>query len=113
MPYQLEKIGSAEIDRKFDDQGRLHCDDGPAVIHHGIDGYYQYSWFLHGVAHNSGGPCFIIKSGDRIIFHVWAFDGENKTDEVDQFLRSNDFGISENWEKWTDNEKLLFKMIWC
>ena len=40
---------------RFDQEGRFHCDDGPAVIFANVY-HCTARWYRHGVLHRVGGP---------------------------------------------------------
>ena len=46
--------------KRFDADGRLHCDTGPAVI--SPDG--SFVWYHHGKIHRLGGPAVRLVMGD-------------------------------------------------
>jgi hypothetical protein len=47
--------------RWFDEKGRLHREDGPAII---MKNGYQ-AWYKEGKYHRDGGPAIITKSGSK------------------------------------------------
>ncbi len=48
----MQNSEGTDIILKFNAQGQLHCDSGPAVVHE--DGYE--AWYLNGLRHRQGGP---------------------------------------------------------
>ena len=68
------------INQHLDEDGFLHCDDGPAVIYD--DGTEE--WYKHGVPHRIGGPAYISST-----LKVWFNDG----------LIHNEDGPASEWEQ--------------
>jgi len=67
------KTGKDGTFRHFDELGRLHRTDGPAIIQ--ADGS-QY-WHVDGKKHREGGPAIVLANGSRL----WYRDGElHRTD---------------------------------
>lgn len=61
------KYAPASIER-FDDDGRLHCVDGPALV-----GPDREIWAIHGRLHRLDGPAWI----DRVVkIEQWSVDGD-------------------------------------
>lgn len=59
--------------RKTDSEGKLHCDDGPAVI--ADDGSFVY--YSHGVIHRVDGPAVrLVFGNDRVEEQRWLFGRE-------------------------------------
>jgi hypothetical protein len=50
-----------------DEEGRLHREDGPAIIH--ANG--SYKWYRHGVRHREGGPACVYVNGTE----KWYLNG--------------------------------------
>lgn len=68
---------AGKIDNKFcDDQGRLHCDSGPAIVH--VNG--TKFWYQHGERHRLDGPAVIYSTG-RVEYWIHG----NRCDNEDQF----------------------------
>ena len=60
---------------KFDDEGRYHCDNGPAIIY--ANGAKK--WYKHGLLHREDGPAIIDAVGNK----AWHRDGELHRDQND------------------------------
>lgn len=64
-----------------DEDGRFHCEDGPAVMT-----VTEFSWYLHGVKHRAGGPAYVKPRSSRYMVkqprkepfnasEMWFFEG--------------------------------------
>lgn len=62
---EVDDIGTI---RWFDENGRLHREDGPAII---TKNGYQ-AWYKEGKYHRDGGPAVITKNGSK----KWIKNGE-------------------------------------
>ena len=60
---------------KRDQNGLLHCDDGPAVT--SADG--SFVWFKHGRIHREDGPAVRLVFSDRIEEQFWVDGVEQET----------------------------------
>lgn len=61
----------------YDDQGRLHNENGPAVVHYHTNGLIKKaSYYIHGVLHNVNGPA-VIYYDDKYtpIVEKWYING--------------------------------------
>jgi hypothetical protein len=65
--YRCE-VDDLGITRYYDNDGRLHRDSGPAVIH--PDG--THSWYRHGVRHRDDGPAVTWADGGE----YWISNGK-------------------------------------
>lgn len=59
---------------KTDEAGRLHCEDGPAVV--SADG--SWVWFRHGRIHRDDGPAVFLHFGTWTEEQYWI-DGTEQT----------------------------------
>lgn len=95
-----------------------HREDGPAIT------FYMYhklqlaedhnlerieKWYFNGHIHRRYAPAVIVYSGDDIILMDWFHYGENFTTKANEVIQSMHLPLDFN--KWTDEEKLIFKMI--
>jgi hypothetical protein len=81
-----------------DDEGRLHRDNGPAMIHH--DGE---EWWVHGQLHRETGPAWIEPRGEW-----WFMRGNEITEQVLDWIDEN--AISPTWREWDAATWLLFQV---
>ena len=61
LRYRRE-VDAHGVVRYYDDNGRLHRDSGPAVIHP----CGAYCWYRHGMIHRDGGPAIKRKDGTEL-----------------------------------------------
>ena len=80
--------------------GKLHREDGPAIIWE--DGTLEY--FLNGELHREDGPAIIYPDG-RIFYYI---NYKNITEEVNKW--SNGETDIPPYEKWDNNTRLIFKL---
>ena len=106
--------------------GVRHRIDGPAIIINDIE-----EWWLHGVRHRVDGPQCTVKGKFRIWIQNdkvhrldgpayiaddgsgevrWFVDDINVTESVSQWMSSG--AVPENHEDWTDQHKMLFKLVY-
>ena len=103
----------------FDDAGKLHCEDGPAVVW--SDGCLE--WWHHGKRHREGGPAVTWADGTTF----WYNDGvrhridgpatelpmENPNDYVD-FHQSNEWffeGTKYSYDEWLTKIPESYRLV--
>lgn len=79
-PNAFPNIDEVGTERWYDDEGELHRENGPAIVHfHG-----RKAWFIHGIRHREDGPAV----DDGIIQRYWI-NGEVLTkSEWEEYVSS-------------------------
>ena len=87
--------------------GERHRLDGPAVIH--VDGSQQ--WWVDGKLHRVDGPAVIYADGldDSYIYcsEAWFFHDEYSMDTALQIIERLNLP---HWSRWTEIDKLIFRL---
>lgn len=96
---------------------KYHRIDGPSLIHYGVKTQLYIiseEWSISGVIHRSTGPAMIWYRNGVIIMDQWYFNGVVKTHYVNEWLRLNSslYGISKNWWEWSDDDRIIFKLVY-
>jgi hypothetical protein len=66
-------------------------------------------WRTTGTYHRIDGPCIVWTGGDE----WWYFKGERLAKENHPFnIFRKDYNLSETYEKWSDDMKMLFKLTY-
>jgi hypothetical protein len=105
---QLHRTDGPAVEDRHGDKywyqnNQQHRTDGPAVEH--ADG--SKGWYLNDQRHRTDGPAIEYSNGNK----YWYIKGQNITNEIEYWMKEND--IPEDHNKWTDNQKMLFKLTWC
>jgi|ERR1700691_2718672 len=82
--------------------GKLHREDGPAIIH--PDGALEY--YLNGLRHREDGPAAIWRDGTV----YWYVNGNNIAKEVNNWIIKN---LIHNYKVWNKADKRLFRKTFC
>lgn len=91
----------------------IHRVDLPAVVQTNNFGIVtQMHWFQHNRSHRCDGPASIWYRGTEIRSLAWYINGVNLTTEVNNWFKykGSEYGIKLDWEEWTDDDKLIFKL---
>jgi len=83
MGSTIASIGSSVY--ALNDQSRLHCDNGPAVILK--DGTEK--WYRNGELHREDGPAIVNPDGT----HAWYIYNTNVTIKVNAWLCENGYSL--------------------
>jgi hypothetical protein len=88
---------------KYDEQGRLHCEDGPAVTLVCIETEnVSKQWYHHGKRHRLDGPAIIGHS------KLWYINGHKVTNEIKAWARERNIDL----ENLTDDDKTVIMVEW-
>jgi hypothetical protein len=99
------KINARGVKEWFNSKGQKHREDGPASIW--PDG--DYFWYKNGLLHRLIGPATNFPN-DKL---HWWIDGKELRQEEHPFnIFRTEYNLSENYEKWSIEMKILFKMIY-
>ncbi len=80
--------------------GKIHRNnDKPAVIFSNK----TKKWYINGQRHRLYAPAIITSDKKE----YWFIDDKNITEEVLKFIE--EYGLP-HWSKWTNNDKILFRM---
>ena len=100
--------------RKLDEDGRLHCEDGPAFISKAGSS----EWWIHGKAHRLDGPASIISKKDykfitgkrskKDFHYYWYVNHVDITKNVDAWTKANKV----SWP-WDENTQALFVLTFA
>lgn len=94
--------------------GKLHRKDGPAVLHYRKDGSSHIEqWHVNDQTHRTDGPAiYSIRKNGYIDKIKWYIHGIEKTNEINEWLKNNEFNIPINVNNWTDTNRMMFKLVW-
>jgi antitoxin component YwqK of YwqJK toxin-antitoxin module len=85
--------------QKWTLNGKLHNEEGPAIIRYHKNGNIQYQvWYLNDKWHNEEGPARVSYHKDgKVMFKEWCLDGKELTKEdftsLDMIKRVNAFEL--------------------
>ena len=82
------------------ENGKLHREDGPAVIF--PDGIQQ--WYINGNLHRGDDPAIICPDGRQ----YWYINGHDVTDEIKKWANERDIDL----DNLTDMDKMVIKLEW-
>ena len=77
--WEMGGATQSKFFKKYDDNGKLHCEDGPAEFNHDGINYY-----IHGKRHRVDGPAVITKYGHE----VWCYNDIDISNKLFKFLKS-------------------------
>jgi hypothetical protein len=123
---KVQCLEMANGDKIWYQNDQYHRTDGPAVDY--ADG--KKEWFQNGERHRIDGPAIEDANGDKYWYQnnqlhrldgpaieeinygtkYWYIKGQNITNEIEYWMKEND--IPEDHNKWTDDDKILFKLTW-
>ena len=84
---------------------KVHREYGPAMIH--PDG--SKVWYFNNRCHNMFGPAIINSQADDF----WYLNGIEYKKEKHPFnIFRSEYNLSDNYEEWTTDMKMLFKLIY-
>lgn len=87
----------------------IHRLDGPARIDMSMSGRWHYAqWRVHGNFHRMDGPAIINYSQNH---SLWYLFGKLISDPDKLFNKWSRYGISSNWWEWSDEERMIFKLV--
>src|ERR1700691_3278563 len=86
-------------DKGYCINGKLHREDGPAII----TSFGNRFYYVNGKLHIEDGPAIIRKN--RIIYYL---NGNDIIEEINEWIIENK--IPKNHRKWNNSHKILFKL---
>lgn len=94
-------------------RGKLHRYKDPAWTNYShITGeIIEQRWYNNGLYHRDDGPAYVEFDNNVPFDYSFYSNGRLINDEVDDWLKDNEFGIPVNYRSWTDEHKMIFKLM--
>jgi len=98
------KMNTRGVKEWLNEEGQKHREDGPASIW--PDG--DWFWYINGKMHRLTGPASNFCYGS-----IWWINGEPIEPEEHPFnIFRNQYKLFDNYDEWTNDMKMLFKLIY-